>query len=97
MDTVETKTEKLFAEDNFTKRRTTGHNMFDPESLISGEEAAKGMTYDNSRRVWPDTDTELDAIEGRISTDEVLRVAPRQFKPVLSMREIMAGDYDYGR
>jgi hypothetical protein len=69
-----------FENDNFTSRRTTGHNMFDPESLMSGEEEARGMTYTNSRRVWPSADVELDAIEGRIDTDEVLRVAPRQFK-----------------
>jgi len=66
-----------FGKDNFSVRRTQGNNMYDPESLMSGEESARGMTYENSRRVFPSLERELDAIHGRIGVDEVLRIAPR--------------------
>ena len=69
-----------FENDNFTSRRTTGHNMFDPESLMSGEEETQGMTYLNSHRLFPDAKSEDDAITGKIGTDEVLRIAPRRLK-----------------
>lgn len=42
----------LFEQDNFAFRRTTGHNLYDPESLITGAELARGLTYTNSRRGW---------------------------------------------
>ena len=66
-----------FTEDNFTVRRPQGNNMWDPESLITGEESAKGLTYQNSHRVFPTLESQLDAIHGRIGVDEVLRIAPR--------------------
>ena len=34
----------LFDKDNFTLRRTTGHNMHDPESFITGRELEQGLT-----------------------------------------------------
>ena len=37
-----------FEKDNFASRRTTGNNMYDPESLITGAELAAGLTYKNS-------------------------------------------------
>lgn len=91
--------QEMFGQDNFTVRRTQGNNMFDPESLMSGAEAAQGMTYTNSHRVFPSAEAELDAIHGRINTDEVLRIAPRVLRPTLaaSMPVRIAGDQDYGR
>jgi len=34
--------ECLFEQDNFAPRRTTGNNLYDPESLITGAELARG-------------------------------------------------------
>lgn len=67
----------LFDKDNFTLRRTTGHNMVDPESLISGAEIARGMTYTNSKRNWRDEAHYISAVTGAIDTDTVLSTAPR--------------------
>ncbi len=95
-----------FKDDNFTSRRTTGHNMFDPESLMSGAEAEQGMTYENSHRVFPDTQSEDDAVTGRIDTDTILKIAPRRFKEIEQTGDhygmeraypAIAGDSDYGR
>ncbi len=66
-----------FDNDNFTSRRTTGHNMFDPESLISGKELAQGMTYQNSKRGWHNEKWYLAAVSGDLTTDEILEIAPR--------------------
>ena len=78
---MESKTlsEELFEKDNFANRRTTGHNMYDPNSLMSGAEADKGMTYLNSKRLFPNLETELAAIDGRLTPEEILNVAPRVF------------------
>lgn len=57
----------LFDADNFTMRRTTGHNMHDPESLISGAEIAKGLTYTNSKRLWLSETHYLAAVTGLIT------------------------------
>ena len=66
-----------FDKDNFTSRRTTGHNMYDPESLISGEEIEAGLTYLNSKRYWADEKHYLSAVDGTLSPDEILATAPR--------------------
>jgi len=66
----------LFDEDNFASRRTTGHNLWDPESLLSGGEAKAGLDYSNPR-VWPNYTTYLDACNGFLTADEVLEIAPR--------------------
>lgn len=66
-----------FEQDNFTLRRTTGHNMFDPESLISGAEIQAGMTFTNSKRSWVSEAHYLKAVTGNLNTDEVLLTAPR--------------------
>ena len=71
--------QELFDRDNFAFRRTTGHNMYDPNSLMSGSEAEKGFTYTNSTRVFPDVGTELMAVDGRLTTEEILLVGPRVF------------------
>ncbi len=79
MQQTQTLSEELFSGDNFTSRRTTGHNMYDPNSLMTGEEASKGMTYTNSKRLFPTLEQELAAIDGRMEVDEILKVAPRVF------------------
>ena len=66
-----------FDKDNFTSRRTTGHNLFDPDSLLSGAEEAAGLTYANSSRKFPDNATREAVIRGEVSQDDVLRLYPR--------------------
>lgn len=66
-----------FEKDNFTSRRTTGHNLFDPDSLITGEEAEAGLTYTNSSRKFPDVETREKVIRGEISQADVVRLYPR--------------------
>ena len=53
------------------------NNLYDPESLLTGAEEEAGMTYENSRRNWPDEATHAKAISGYLTTEEILRVAPR--------------------
>lgn len=66
-----------FAQDNFSIRRTTGHNMFDPDSLITGAELAQGFTYANSHRKF-DTQSLYDAaVSGDIPAHLLPRFAPR--------------------
>ena len=69
-----------FDKDNFTSRQTTGHNLFDPESLITGKEAEKGFTYDNSERNYPSSEVREAIIRGDIAQADVPMIAPRQFK-----------------
>lgn len=71
---------EYFGRDNFTSRRTTGHNLYDPESLITGGEAEQGLTYLNSERDFGYSSLEEAAIVGRMSTDAILKFAPRRFK-----------------
>lgn len=68
----------LFDGDNFTSRRTTGHNLYDPESLLTGAEAYAGCDYGNSFRNWSSEDVYLSACEGKIPVDEIPDVAPRE-------------------
>ena len=51
---------------------------YDPESLLTGAEALAGMTYTNSERVWPNAKTRQMAARGKLSHDEIARLAPRQ-------------------
>ncbi len=69
----------LFVKDNFTSRRTTGHNLHDPESFITGAEIAAGFTYTNSTREWDDQAHYLNACLGNLTCDEITRTAPRVF------------------
>ena len=70
----------LFGSDNFSGRRTTGHNLYDPESLLSGEEQLQGLGYDNPR-VWPNYSLYLDACNGFLTAEEILVIAPRKCTP----------------
>ena len=71
-----------FDRDNFVSRRTTGHNMFDPESLISGKEIAEGLTYRNSARSWKNQEHYLSAVQGDLTTEQILESAPRVLRPL---------------
>lgn len=71
--------EDIFESDNFTSRRTTGHNLYDPEALLTSAEIAAGVTYQDAR-VWPSYGHYLDATEGLITVDEIPNVAPRRKK-----------------
>jgi len=64
-----------FKEDNF--RRTTGHNMYDPESLITGKELTEGLDYDNSSRDYPSQDIYDKIVTGEIPAKLVPAIAPR--------------------
>lgn len=66
-----------FAEDNFTSRRTTGHNMFDPDSFITGKELEAGLTYGNSARAFPTFDHYHQAVVGTYTPEEVAALFPR--------------------
>ena len=50
---------------------------FDVNSLISGEELEKGFTYSNSHREFENDQQRIDAANGLLSTDEILKIAPR--------------------
>jgi hypothetical protein len=67
----------FFDKDNFTSRRTTGHNMHDPESFITGKELAEGHTYTNSRRSWANKEHYLAAVVGFLTPEEIAKTAPR--------------------
>lgn len=67
----------VFDSDNFASRRTTGHNLYDPEALLTSAEAAAGLGYEHPR-VWPRYDQYLDACEGLISIEEIPQIAPRR-------------------
>lgn len=68
---------ETFAKDNFTSRRTTGHNLFDPDSLLSGAEESQGLTYGNSSRKFPDVETREAVIRGEVSQADILQLYPR--------------------
>lgn len=70
-------TQTSFEKDNFSSRRTTGHNLFDPDSLLTGAESEQGLTYGNSSRRFPDAETREKAIRGEISQEDILRLYPR--------------------
>lgn len=79
-----------FEQDLFSLRRSgtafASGNPYDPESLLTGGEVAQGFDYANSRRNWPDETTYLTAVQGELSKDEILRMAPRAFlQPVTNV------------
>jgi len=69
----------FFDADNFTTRRTTGHNMYDPESLITGAEVEKGFTYTNSKRNFRDYNHYVAAVIGDLTPEQIAEQAPRRF------------------
>lgn len=73
---------RLESNQPYTPPQSSGgiDNPYDPESLISGKEIAQGFTYKNSSRKWLDENHYLDAISGRLTTEEILEFAPRKLK-----------------
>ncbi len=71
----------FFDDDLFTLRRSgsafDSGNPYDPESLLTGGEAARGLDYGNSRRSWPNEETYRAAVGGHLTTEQILRIAPR--------------------
>jgi hypothetical protein len=67
----------LFTEDNFAARRTTGNNLFDPESLLTGKEEAEGLTY-LDKRVYPSQEIYEKICAGEIPVSDVPNLAPRR-------------------
>lgn len=70
-----------FQQDNFAARRSGAGdvnygNAYDPESLLTGAEAAAGLTY-RDKRVWPSEALYKEAVAGRIAPDLIPSVAPR--------------------
>jgi hypothetical protein len=68
--------QKYFGRDNFKWRRSTGHNAYDPESLLTGAEIAAGKDYDNPRRYASQQDYD-DMVSGRIPVELIPVLAPR--------------------
>lgn len=74
---------QFFVRDNFAARRNSGESAgvaYDPESLITGEEESRGLTYLDKRQ-WPDEATYRNAVAGRIPVDEIPVIAPRVKSP----------------
>ena len=67
----------LFSADNYKLRHSTGHNMYDPESLIAEREAAEGLTYANSHREWYNEATYHKACSGELSPEQIMYLGPR--------------------
>lgn len=67
-----------FKEDLFRERRNATESAgvpYNPESLISGAEFEDG-TWQYPRQ-WPDRETYLRAVGGHLTSEEILRIAPR--------------------
>lgn len=71
----------FFDKDNFTLRRTTGNNMHDPESFITGRELEQGFTYTNSRRNWHSYRQYVAAVIGNLTPEQIAELAPRVTYP----------------
>ncbi len=69
--------ESLFSLDNFASRRTTGHNLYDPDSLLTGAEVKAGLGY-RDPRVWVSYEAYVDACEGRLGVNDIEALGPRQ-------------------
>lgn len=85
-----------FEKDNFTSRRTTGHNAYDPESLLTGVEIAAGFGYGDTRD-WSndgrcgtyEAQARYDhAVAGNISCELIAVIAPRRKRVVRSVSEL---------
>lgn len=68
-----------FKQDLFQERRNASEsagNPYDPESLLTGAEIAAGLGY-YDRRHWPSRELYRLAVSGRLTPDEVAKIAPR--------------------
>lgn len=66
-----------FSKDNFDSRRTTGNNLYDPESLITGAELEEGLTYTNSRRRFAARLHYIAAVNGLYTVVGIAVFSPR--------------------
>ena len=82
-----------FTTDNFTSRRTTGHNMYDPECLITGAEIDAGFTYTNSARDWQSEVDYYLACVGYLTPIQILSHAPRVLINAPSLNSVTIEDY----
>jgi len=85
----------LFVNDNFTSRRTTGHNLHDPDSLITGAEIEAGFTFANSTREWNDQAHYLKACLGDLTSEEIAQTAPRIFISTIQRSLFVMAAYDH--
>lgn len=68
-----------FTQDNFEARRASQNGAgvaYDPESLLTGDEIARGFDYGDSRS-WPNEETRQLAHRGFIPVDLIPVIAPR--------------------
>ena len=65
-----------FTKDNFTSRRTSGHNAYDPESLLTGAELAAGFEYGDLRE-YPSQACYDAIVSGQVPVDDIPVLAPR--------------------
>lgn len=71
-----------FEQDNFRERRNSSPAAgvaYDPESLLTGAEAAAGLTY-RDRRQWPSEEAYQNAVAGKLTPEEIAEIAPRRKK-----------------
>jgi hypothetical protein len=71
---------KYFGGDNFATRRTTGHNMYDPDSLLTGAEIARGFDYTDPR-VYESQELYDRMVSGAIPVESIPALAPRVHVP----------------
>ena len=70
----------LFDSDNFTIRRASqigAGNWYDPESLITGTEIARGLTPSNSTRSWQSEQHYHRAVSQELTPEQIALTAPR--------------------
>jgi hypothetical protein len=72
----------VYLQERRGNKMVVGDNMFDPESLISGKELAEGLTYRNSVRSWKNQEHYLSAVQGDLTTEQILESAPRVPRPL---------------
>ena len=77
----------MFGRDNFTTRRTTGHNWYDPECLITGAEIAQGFTARNSTRDYLSEAHYHACVAQELTPEVIARTAPRVYRPEFEVHE----------
>ena len=83
----------MFDGDNFAARRSNSMgagNWFDPESLMTGAERAKGFTYSNSRRNWKSETHYHRAVAQELTPEQIAETAPRMLKTI-ARKELALG------
>ena len=68
-----------FTQDNFAERRNNSPSAgvaYDPESLLTGDEEAAGLTY-RDKRVWQSEEAYREAVAGKYTPEQIAQIAPR--------------------